>query len=90
MLVKYFLLKKFCDKNRSSDTKSTTNKTSSSESTFKINKYIPIKIYKKNDSYYLSFKEICEKNKFIGVLLSRRIRAENPRIWNNIAALGVL
>jgi hypothetical protein len=99
-----FLIKKFCEeKNRNLEKKSSTfkettensdnSKKASNNSTSNLSnlsKYIPIKIYKKNNTYYLSLNSIANKYKFIGVLVSRKIREKNPKVWNNVVAVGAL
>lgn len=96
-----FLIKKFCEeKNRNLEKKSSTfkettensdnSKKASNNFTFNLSKFIPIKIYKKNNTYYLSLNSIANKYKFIGVLVSRKIREKNPKVWNNVVAVGAL
>lgn len=93
-----FLIKKFCEeKNRNLEKKSSTfkettenSKKASNNFTSNLSKFIPIKIYKKDNTYYLSLNSIANKYKFIGVLVSRKIREKNPKVWNNVVAVGAL
>ena len=55
-----------------------------------LKKSIPFKIYKKNDTYYISFKKLAEKSRILGVILSRRMRDKFPNTWNNVVAVFVL
>jgi hypothetical protein len=93
-----FLLKNFCeDKNNKLEKKSSTNiestetpKKTKPSFISKLSNFIPLKIYKKNNTYYISLNDIAHKYKVIGVLVNRKIREKNPKVWNNVVAAGAL
>ncbi len=55
-----------------------------------MKKTIPIKVYKKDGSYYISVKKLAQKSKVLGVILSKKLREKHPHTWNNVMAFGVL
>ncbi len=85
-----FCFKNFCQNRQKNQKNMDTDKKLKQSYASKILNMVPVKIYKKNNSYYISVKEISKKYKFIGVIFNRKIREQNPKLWNNMVACGVL